>query len=108
MVLYLLLVRVRSFRGVQKLPTTYTSSTNAWMTRDVFHKWLVDFNTEISKEKRPLPLLLLTTVHVAHPKDAAAELTHIHLCSLPFNVTSYTIIQPYNMGIITTFKALYM
>ena len=39
----------RCFRGVQQLPLPYTNNKNAWMTGDLFRKWLVDFEKDMAK-----------------------------------------------------------
>lgn len=33
----------RGFAKVLSMPVTYVSNTKAWMTRDIFSKWLADF-----------------------------------------------------------------
>ena len=93
----------RCFKGIPQLPTPYAHSSNAWMTGTIFRKWLVEFNKDMVKEDRHIALLVDNCS--AHPKDSCENLSHVQLFFLPPNVTS--IIQPCDMGIIRTLKALY-
>lgn len=68
------------FRGVLTLPIPYTSSSNARMTSNIFHKWL--------KEKQDWHIALTLDNCSVHPKDCGDE-----LANLPPNVTS--VIQPW-------------
>lgn len=42
----------RCFGSVAQLPTSYMSSSNAWMTSDLFSKWLHYFNHCMVRENR--------------------------------------------------------
>lgn len=39
----------RGFCKVPCMPVTYVSNTEAWMTPDIFSKWLADFEKEMVK-----------------------------------------------------------
>lgn len=93
----------RCFCGKKSLPVTYKSSKNAWMTGDIFHEWLKEFNRDMVRQKRKV--LLLVDNCSAHPKEAAEHLSNIRMEFLPENTTS--MIQPCDMGIIRNLKVLY-
>ena len=38
----------RCFRGKKGLPVSYNNSQNAWMTSDIFEKWLREFNRDMA------------------------------------------------------------
>ncbi|XP_037555117.1 tigger transposable element-derived protein 6 [Dermacentor silvarum] len=60
----------RGFAKVLSMPVTYTHNTKAWMTGEIFRKWLTDFDKEMSAKKRKVLLLLdnCSAHHVnAHP-----------------------------------------
>ena len=93
----------RCFRGRKSLPVTYQSSGNAWMTSDIFRRWLQALNRDMARQRRNI--LLLVDNCSAHPKDAADKLSHVKLEFLPPNTTS--LIQPCDQGIIKNMKGHY-
>jgi hypothetical protein len=93
----------RCFRGIKSLPVTYQSSSNAWMTSDIFREWLKMFNKEMVRKNKKVVLLVDNCS--AHPKDAADRLSNVKLEFLPSNTTS--VIQPCDQGIIRNLKTLY-
>ena len=70
----------RCFRSVQQLPSPYTSNTNVWMTGDIFHNWLVEFERDVAKKNCYIALVVNCS---AHQKDSADDLPHIRLVFLP-------------------------
>ena len=67
----------RCFRWRKSLPVTYQSSGNAWMTSDIFRRWLQALNRDMARQRRNI--LLLVDNCSAHPKDAADKLSHVKL-----------------------------
>lgn len=95
--------RPRCFpKDLSKLPVTWESSKNAWMTASLFEKWLQEWDTALGKQKRKICLLLDNCS--AHPK-VVGGLKNIRMEFLPANTTS--IMQPMDMGIIRNLKGHY-
>ena len=46
------------FQGKKGLPVSYNNSQNAWITSDIFKKWLLEFNCDMTRKKRHILLLL--------------------------------------------------
>ncbi|XP_029655823.1 tigger transposable element-derived protein 7-like [Octopus sinensis] len=78
----------------------YSSSKNAWMTRDIFIQWLFLVNERIKMEKRKI-LIILDNASCHENKS----LSNIELLFLPKNTTP--ILQPLDNGIIKAFKDNY-
>lgn len=91
----------RCFKQAGHLPVDYDANANAWMTMEIFEKWLVGFDKSMRKKKRNIILFLDNAS--SHKFDV--RLTNIRLEFLPPNTTSK--IQPMDMGVIRTFKAYY-
>ncbi|XP_014490505.1 tigger transposable element-derived protein 6-like, partial [Vigna radiata var. radiata] len=89
----------RCLKNVKKLPADYTSSAKAWMTKDLFSKWLTDWDESLDRN-----ILLLIDNCTAH-NVGALPLKHIKVQFLPANTTS--LIQPCDQGIIKAFKSYY-
>ena len=92
----------RCFRGIKKLPVTYKSNKNSWMTATLFQEWLEWFDARLQKQKKKICLLLDNCS--AHKIDDPG-LQCIELVFLPPNTTSA--IQPLDQGIIKNFKHFY-
>ena len=43
---------LRCFRGIKKLPVTYKSNKNSWMTATLFQEWLEWFNDRLRKQRK--------------------------------------------------------
>ena len=94
--------RPRSFpKNLHNLPVEYDSSKKAWMTRDRFTRWLLQWDKALHAKKRRICLLIDNCS--AHPTDA--ELSNIVLKFLPPNTTS--LIQPLDSGVIKNWKGHY-
>ncbi|XP_067126959.1 tigger transposable element-derived protein 6-like [Centruroides vittatus] len=91
------------FKGLRmdSLPVLYCANKNAWMTSEIFKKWLISWDVELEQKSRKILLLLDNCV--VHPHLDC--LKNIHLEFLPINNTS--LVQPMNMGIIKNLKILY-
>lgn len=82
------------------LGVEWYSDSNAWMTPDIFCKWITKFNEKMIQENRKI-LLFLDDAPCHHP----LELSNINLIFIPVSSTSR--LQPLEQGIIQTFKMLY-
>ncbi|XP_050681803.1 tigger transposable element-derived protein 4-like [Leptidea sinapis] len=74
----------RYFKSVKSLPVDYANNRKAWMTSELFEKWLRDWDRDLVKKKKKILLLSIT------------------LAFLPPNTTS--VLQPMDQGIIRSLK----
>ncbi|CAG4987969.1 unnamed protein product [Parnassius apollo] len=88
----------RCFKGVKSLPVDYANNRKAWMTSELFEKWLRDWDRDLVKKKKKI--LLLVDNCPAHPN--VTDLKSITLAFLPPNTTS--VLQPMDQGIIRSLK----
>lgn len=65
------------------MPVAYVSNNKVWMTRDIFRKWLADFDKKMFKAKRKV-LLLLDSCTVHHMN---AHLRPVEVLLLSSNTT---------------------
>lgn len=91
----------RCFKNVKRLPVTYQSNNKAWMTSEIFTKFLQDWDKELTKSRKKI--LLLIDNCAAHPN--VQNLVSIELCFLPPNTTS--VLQPLDQGIIKSIKTYF-
>ena len=91
----------RCFAGVKNLPVAYEANAKAWMTGDLFRKWLQTWNNKLVLKSRNV--LLIVDNCPAHPKDV--DLTNITVKFLPPNTTAK--LQPCDQGIIQCLKVHY-
>lgn len=91
----------RGFAKVLSMPVAYTHNTKAWMTGEIFRKWLTDFDKEMSAKKRKV-LLLLDNCSAHHVN---AHLSAVEVLFLPPNTTAK--MQPMDQGVIANFKVHY-
>jgi len=85
---------------MQKINVRYLSSNNAWMTSELFIRWVHDLNEEMVSQKRKILLILDNApCHISHNCSA------IEFLFLPKNTTA--ILQPLDMGVIKAFKNHY-
>ena len=91
----------RCFKNVKHLPVDYYANSKAWMTSDIFSKWIkkVDRTMRIQGRK----IVLLVDNCSAHPH--CDDLQNVKLVFLPPNTTS--LLQPMDQGIIQNFKHHY-
>eukprot|EP00794_Sanderia_malayensis_P014665 gene14665-16191_t len=87
----------------EDLPCQYYSQKNAWMTSDILHKILSQFNRECKAKKRSI-LLFLDSAG-CHPYDLKGRYSNVKLVFFPVNCTSE--LQPLDLGIIQNFKVHY-
>lgn len=91
----------RCFKGIRSLPVDYEANARAWMTQELFEKWLRRTDKELQKQNRKVLLVLDNCTAHGVVKDLQA----ITLEFLPGNTTS--ILQPLDQGIIKNLKVLY-
>lgn len=87
------------FKNVRHLPVDYESNRRAWMTADIFSKWVRAWDRELTKKNKKI--LLLVDNCPAHPH--IADLRSVTLVFLPPNTTS--LLQPMDQGIIRALKS---
>lgn len=92
----------RCFKGVVNLPLQYTSNSKAWMTSEIFVKFVRNLDRKMHSEGRQVALILDRCP--AHPANIGG-LTNVVLYFLPPNTTSKT--QPLDAGIINSMKCHY-
>ncbi|KAI6661427.1 Tigger transposable element-derived protein 6-like [Oopsacas minuta] len=88
------------FRGVLNLPVEYDANRTAWMTSEIFEKWLRKLNNSMRFDDRKIAMILDN--FSGHPN---LNLSHIKLFFLPPNTTSMA--QPMDAGIIKNLKHHY-
>ncbi|KAM7308475.1 tigger transposable element-derived protein 6 [Ixodes scapularis] len=91
----------RYMKNCPNTPVTYEWNKKACMTRDLFGKWLTDWDAQLADEGCSVCLLVdnCTADHTDVP------LSNIKLKFLAPNTTSR--LQPLDQGIIRTFKSIY-
>ena len=92
----------RCFKDVNKanLPVRYSSNDSAWMTGEKWLGWLRWLDNELTEKS-----ILLADNCPAHVVDTNANYKHLTVYYLPPNTTS--VLQPFDAGIINSFKANY-
>ena len=90
----------RVFRGVKSLPVDYYSNRRAWMTAEIFEKWLLKLDKKFIAERRKVALFVDNCT--AHPKSVKGKLKSINLIYFPPIMTSK--LQPTNQGVIKNLK----
>lgn len=93
----------RCFKGIKSLDVDYESNKRAWMTSEIYEKWLVKLDKKFASQKRNI--LLFVDNCPAHPKDVEDKLKNIKLAYFPPNMTS--LLQPMDQGIIQNLKQHY-
>ncbi|GBM87228.1 Tigger transposable element-derived protein 4 [Araneus ventricosus] len=91
----------RCFKNVKKLPVHYKSNKKAWLTSDVFQKYLRQWDKELAKKKRKIVLLIYN--YAAHIEPS--NLQWIKVVFLPPTTTS--VLQPMDQGVIRSLKCHY-
>ena len=81
----------RCLRSMNKLPCSYESSKNAWMTRAIFTMWLTKLNTDMVRTNRKIIIFLDN----AAPHHSLPQWSNIEI-KLVFLIRSdiYRYIQP--------------
>ena len=82
------------------LPVTYFANSKAWMTSNIFERWLIAFDRKLKKENRKIILFIDNAP--SHPK---ITLDNIKLQFFPPNTTAKT--QPMDQGVIQALKLKY-
>ncbi|XP_041968768.1 tigger transposable element-derived protein 4-like [Aricia agestis] len=82
--------------GAESLSVDYAQNSRAWMTSDIFEKWLLDWDLHLGKKGKKI--LLLVDDRLVH-----SNVTGLKSISLTF-VPSSTALQPMELGVIQSFK----
>lgn len=91
----------RCFKNVKSLPVEYLSNSKAWMTGDIFEKWLLNLDKRMLRQKRKILLFVDNcTAHARIPK-----LKSVKVIFFPPNMTAKA--QPMDQGVIYNFKQFY-
>ena len=93
----------RCFKNVQHLPLPYEANPSAWMTSELFCKWLIEVDSEMKKKKRNI--LLFADNAPCHAVGKLPRLSNVKIEFLPPNTTSK--VQPLDQGIIRAIKQHY-
>ncbi|KAF7689887.1 Tigger transposable element-derived protein 6 [Cucumispora dikerogammari] len=88
----------RCFCNWKQRSINYTSSKRAWLTREIFRKWLLNINDKMKLNKRKI-LLLIDNCHAHNINN---QYSNIEIMFFPKNTTQ--ILQPINRGIIRNFN----
>ncbi|XP_057657380.1 tigger transposable element-derived protein 4-like [Diorhabda carinulata] len=88
----------RCFKNVKNLPVDYYNNQKAWMTTDLFNKFLLDWDKELKKKRRKILLLIDNCPSHINLRD----FEFIKVVFLPPNITS--VLQPMDQGIIQKIK----
>ncbi|XP_064647061.1 tigger transposable element-derived protein 6-like [Lineus longissimus] len=93
----------RCFRNLSKrhLPIAWEHNKKAWMTGEIFGRWVKSFNTRMRLQGRHV--LLFIDNAPSHPKYFS--LSNVKIIFLPANTTSK--LQPLDQGIIAAIKKNY-
>lgn len=94
-------LKPRCFKNIRSLPTEYAANKKAWMTGDLFRKWLLKFDRRMELGGRRV--LLVVDNCSAHKVDV--ELRATKLVFLPANTTAA--LQPMDQGVIRNIKCFY-
>lgn len=93
----------RCFKGIKSLDVDYEHNKKAWMTSEIYDKWLKKLDKIFAAQNRKI--LLFVDNCPAHPKNVEANLKNIKLKYFPPNLTS--VLQPMDQGIIQNLKQQY-
>lgn len=64
------------------VPVEWASNKSAWMTRDIFNKWLLDFDGKMKKEKRKVLLFLDNcSSHMQVPEFQSTKVVYFPPCT---------------------------
>ncbi|XP_035219530.1 tigger transposable element-derived protein 4-like [Stegodyphus dumicola] len=90
-------LKPRCFKNVQKIPGAYYANNKAWMTGNIYEKWLRDLDNRFSAEKRKV--LLIVDNCTAH-----MEVTGLQAIRMEY-LPPTAVLQPMDQGIINSFQA---
>ncbi|MGL5265978.1 MAG: hypothetical protein ACRC9E_07025, partial [Plesiomonas shigelloides] len=84
----------------ERLGCKYYSNKTAWMTQDIFRRFLIDFDSRMTQT-----VYLVIDNCSGHFPIMRPPLTHVKLLQMPPNATA--VLQPMDAGIIRAFKSYY-
>ena len=93
----------RSLRGInhKKLPYSYKSLQNAWMTTSLWSSWLSELNSTMVLQERHI--LLFVDYAIYHRMNA--DISNIKIVFIPPNCTS--VLQPMFQGVSWSFTCIF-
>ncbi|GBO35227.1 Tigger transposable element-derived protein 4 [Araneus ventricosus] len=91
----------RCFKNVKSLPDEYEANSNAWMTTTIWGRHIRKLDSQFSRQKRNVAIIVDNCATHNQPKNLKA----IEIVSLPPNVTAF--LQLLDEGIIRDFKRKY-
>ncbi|GBO26038.1 Tigger transposable element-derived protein 4, partial [Araneus ventricosus] len=91
----------RCFKNAKKLPVDYKSNEKAWMTSDLYQKYLRQWDKELARKKRKIVLLIDNCTARIEPSN----LQWNKAVFLPPNTAS--VLQPMDQGVIRSLKCHY-
>lgn len=89
--------------SIKPLETNYDFNKKAWMTSNIFEKWLIKIDKNMSQDKRKI--ILFIDKCTAYPHTLSSKLKSVTLAYFPPNVASK--LQPMDQGIINNLKVYY-
>lgn len=93
----------RCLKGVKSLELDYANNKKAWMTSEIFERWIKELDTKMKSQKRKIVMFIDNCP--AHPVTVSKKLRNIELIFFPPNMTSK--LQPMDQGIIKNIKHHY-
>lgn len=93
----------RCFKNIRSLPIIYRSNRRAWMTGEIFERYMLELDEKFTVENRKV--LFFVDNCPAHPKSVVPKLKAITLLYFPPNMTSH--VQPMDSGVIKNLKKHY-
>lgn len=93
----------RCFKGIKSLDVDYEHNRKAWMTSEIYKKWLLNLDKKFGCQNRKI--LMFVDNCPAHPRNVGDKLKNIELAYFPPNMTS--VLQPMDQGIIKNLKQHY-
>lgn len=91
----------RCFKNVKTKPVEYESNNKAWMTGEIFERWLFKINKKFRNQNRRIVLFIDNCT--AHNTIRVME--NVKVVFFPPNMTS--VVQPMDQGVIKNFKHFY-
>uniref|UniRef100_A0A0N5BQ91 DDE-1 domain-containing protein n=1 Tax=Strongyloides papillosus TaxID=174720 RepID=A0A0N5BQ91_STREA len=95
-------LKPRCFKGKNISSNEYLQSQKAWMSRKLFFKIMLEWNTQLKKDERKILVIVDNASCHKLEQDEEIQLSQITLKFLPPSTTA--LCQPCDQGIIKCFK----